>query len=86
MSKAERLHIYPIAAEDRDRARRVVGAGFDVGARPTGENRCPRAGEWFLSGALVEAYQATADLRQEYAIAELMRGTAVSRIDWTPAT
>jgi hypothetical protein len=43
--------------------------------RATGEYRYPRRGEWFLSGAIVEAYRAHSDLSVQYAIAELASGT-----------
>jgi len=35
----------------------------------TGEKRCPRKGEWFLSGAIIEGYKATNDLSTVYHIA-----------------
>ena len=35
----------------------------------TGEKRPPRKGEYFLSGAIVEAYQAYSDLNTPYHIA-----------------
>jgi hypothetical protein len=38
----------------------------------TGEYRTPKKGEWFLSGAIVEAYEAKADLTTVYHIAELV--------------
>lgn len=44
-----------------------------VMAKPTGEKRPPRKGEWFLSGALVEAYYAPNDLSTSYYIAKLVR-------------
>jgi hypothetical protein len=37
----------------------------------TGEFREPRAGDWYLSGAWVEAYQAKHDLSTKYHIARL---------------
>ena len=40
--------------------------------RPTGEFRCPRKGEWFLSGAIVEGYQAKADMIAAFYIGELV--------------
>ncbi len=40
--------------------------------RPTGEFRCPRKGEWFLSGAIVEGYQAKADMSAAFYIGELV--------------
>ena len=39
--------------------------------RPTGEFRPPRRGEWFLSGAIVEGYQAPNDLSMSYHIAKI---------------
>lgn len=41
-------------------------------ARWTGLVRPPRKGEWYLSGALVEAYHAPNDLTATYPIAELV--------------
>lgn len=41
-------------------------------ARFTGEVRPPRSGEWFLSGAIVEAYYAPNDLTSSYPIAEIV--------------
>lgn len=43
-----------------------------IRARYTGEKRPPRKGEWFLSGAIVEAYYSPATLSQSYHIAELV--------------
>lgn len=43
-------------------------AGFE--AVTTGDYRCPREGEWFISGAEPEAYRAVSDLRTPYFIAE----------------
>jgi hypothetical protein len=40
--------------------------------RPTGEFRCPRKGEWFLSGAIVEGHQAKADMSAAFYIGELV--------------
>ncbi len=35
----------------------------------TGEFRAPKKGEWFVSGAIPEAYRALRDMEQEYHIA-----------------
>lgn len=43
-----------------------------VRAKWTGEKRYPKAGEWFLSGAVVEAYRAQKDLSTPYHIAALV--------------
>lgn len=53
----------------------VVRAGGSMLGRPrfyevTGY-RPPRAGEWYLSGAVVEAYKAPADLSSPYLVIEL---------------
>ncbi len=37
-----------------------------------GEKRCPKKNEWYLSGAIVEAYRAPNDLSTEYMIAKLV--------------
>jgi hypothetical protein len=39
----------------------------------TGEKRPPKAGEWYLSGAIVEAYRAPNDLSTPYHIARLVK-------------
>lgn len=43
-----------------------------VRARWTGEKRAPKKGEWYLSGAVIEAYRAPNDLTTAYHIAELV--------------
>ena len=42
-------------------------------AEPTGEHRPPRAGEWYLSGAITAAYRAPGDLSTSYHIARIVR-------------
>lgn len=51
-------------------------------ARATGERRRPKSGEWFLSGAIVEAYRARADMTVERQIARLVVGRMVWRMVW----
>ncbi|RLC88675.1 MAG: hypothetical protein DRJ03_02020 [Chloroflexi bacterium] len=46
-------------------------------AKLTGEFRPPRKGEWFLSGAIPEAYRAPNDLDGAYHIARFVRVRAV---------
>lgn len=46
-------------------------------ARWTGEVRCPRKGEWYLSGAVVESYRAPSDLSHSFHIARLVVGRMV---------
>lgn len=44
----------------------------NVHAMATGEKRPPKRGEWYLSGASVEAYRAPNDLSTPYHIARLV--------------
>ena len=37
----------------------------------TGERRCPKQGEWYLSGAIAAAWRAPNDLSSEYFIARV---------------
>jgi hypothetical protein len=46
----------------------------------TGEFRAPKAGEWFLSGAIPEGYRATNDLSGEYYILKLV--VACKQVTW----
>lgn len=47
--------------------------------RATGEKRCPKKGEWFLSGSKIAAYYSLTDMTgQEYHIGKLVRGEVVS--------
>lgn len=45
----------------------------DVQAVSTGEKRIPKKGEWYISGAIPEAYRAYEDLNFEYIIARLVK-------------
>lgn len=45
----------------------------NVHAQYTGEKRCPKKGEWYLSGSIVEAYLAPNDLSTEFHIAKLVK-------------
>lgn len=45
----------------------------NVKAINTGEMRPPKKGEWYLSGAIVEAYRAPNDLTTAFYIAKLVR-------------
>ena len=46
----------------------------------TGEKRPPKQGEWYLSGAIVEAYRAPNDLSTPYHIAKLVKIQPIERI------
>lgn len=45
----------------------------------TGEKRCPKKGEWYLSGAIILAYRAPNDLSTEFHIAKLVRIETVTK-------
>jgi hypothetical protein len=49
-----------------------------VKAIQTGEFRPPRQGEWYLSGAIVEAYRAPNDLTTDYFLARLVKVKTVT--------
>lgn len=44
-----------------------------IAAVATGDVRCPKKGEWYLSGAIVEAYKAPNDIPSKYQIAALVQ-------------
>ena len=83
VSKSE---LYPLAASERMSREECEHFGAkneglaslgmthkNMRARWTGEKRPPRKGEWYLSGAIVEAYKAANDLTTDYHIARLVR-------------
>lgn len=51
---------------------RIPQGTHPIRAISTGEFRCPKKGEWYLSGAVVEAYRASWDLGSAYHIATLV--------------
>ena len=61
--------IYPIAGGEPLPAGRTYA---DTAALATDERRPPRAGEWFLSGAVVEAYRARHNMATRCTIAVLV--------------
>jgi hypothetical protein len=73
----QRDHAYPIAEDSRGR----IGAyarWHEVRAIWTGEKRPPKAGEWFLSGSIIEAYHMPNDGSQPVPIARLVLGREVT--------
>ena len=60
------MDLYPLAEEYRFRFREPVMA------QATGEKRPPTCGEWYLSGAIVEAYQAPSNLATPFDIARIV--------------
>ena len=57
--------------------------GKGIAGRWTGEKRPPRKGEYYISGAIPQVYRAPNDLRQEHAIARLVRLKVEVRYDIT---
>lgn len=53
-------------------------------ARWTGEKRPPKKGEWYLSGAIVEAYRAPNNLSIPFHIAEIVRVTMIETYEVMP--
>lgn len=51
---------------------KLLGRGRRLMVQYTGEKRRPKKGEWFLSGAVVDGYEAYNDLSQIYHIGELV--------------
>lgn len=66
--------VYPVA----DTVPAKYGTPSQVKARWTGEFREPRQGEWFLSGAIVEAYRAKANMTTKRHIAKLVKARTLT--------
>lgn len=69
--------LYPVADEELS----AVPGDWERKAarvRATGEYRAPKAGEWWLSGAIVEGYHSPYDLRDPQHIGVLVRGETVT--------
>ena len=78
------MQIYNLA--DRVTNAQAESLGFaygqkvrDVHAILTGERRPPRKGEWYLSGAIPEAYRAPNDLSTPYQICRLVKTRTETR-------
>lgn len=69
--RLSRTGLYPIVGWLSPRELGEGGLNANVRARWTGEKRPPRKGEWYLSGAIIEAYRAPNDLTQSFHIAKL---------------
>lgn len=65
---------FPLADPPTNDDLSALGLTDKVGIRAmaTGEKRPPRKDEWYLSGAIVEAYRASNDLSSDYYIAKLV--------------
>lgn len=51
---------------------KALGGTYFLRVETTGEFRCPKQGEWYVSGAVVEGYRAPANLGIEFHIARLV--------------
>ncbi len=58
----------------------TFGPAKNLKAQWTGKKRCPKAGEWYLSGSIIEAYKAFNDLSTPYHIAKLVRTETVTTV------
>lgn len=71
------MKTYPLgdymSLAERDSLLKGQPKGVCVKAISAGETREPKKGEWFLSGARIEAYKAHNDLTSNYPIAKLVR-------------
>jgi hypothetical protein len=84
MEKIWQEYRYPVAQSDQSQAKREAGTDMVV-AHWTGEpRRLIRKGEWYLSGAIIEAYRAPSDLSMKFHPAKLLRG--VTTVRWEPVT
>lgn len=57
----------------KERERLGVSSKFSLGVRPTGEFRPPKAGEWYLSGAIPEGYRTMGGLLTSFYICKLVK-------------
>lgn len=78
---------FPLASGEKPADPELRAIGFlcdmprtDIRAVWTGEKRKPRKGEWYLSGAIIEAYKSPNDLSTEFHIAKLVRCTREYRV------
>lgn len=72
------LKLYPLGdrlsiAEQKQFNLKPMDYHGNIKAIYQGEKRCPRKGEWYLSGAEVHAYRASNDLSSVYMIAKLVK-------------
>lgn len=77
----ERLRLkglYPVA----DYVPNIKGVGlWNIRAQWTGAKRCPKKGEFYLSGSPISAYRAFEDLTSEYHIARLVEVREVKSLE-----
>lgn len=65
---------YPVMDAVTLEVKQALGAtgGFRMVAQWTGVYGVPEKGDWYLSGAIIEAYQAKGDMSEEFPIAKLV--------------
>jgi hypothetical protein len=59
----------------------VEGKPNNIRAQWTGAKRCPKKGEFYLSGSPISAYRAFEDLTSEYHIARLVEVREVKSLE-----
>lgn len=73
------------AEEIETKRRQLLGLSpshsHDVYAEATGEKRPPKKGEWYLSGAIAEAWRAPNDLTTPYHLARLVRIQRITTVN-----
>lgn len=67
------MRTYPAIRYHHLADRPVGSSGMDSMGVLTGEFRAPKAGEWYLSGAIPEGYRAPNDLTQAFYILRIVR-------------
>ena len=71
--------LFPLVDYCASRKLRTLFPGSDwwvaqhrLRAKPTGEFRCPKEDEWYISGAIPEAYHAQNNLSNKFNIAKIV--------------
>lgn len=70
--KVIKNNFYPLADYHFMQFNNIKPEGYFIRARAKGEKRNPLKGEWYLSGAIIEAYQAKSDMTTPFHIAEIV--------------
>ena len=69
--------LFPLAYEEHIPPR--FGPRHLIRVRYTGEMRPPKAGEWYIAGAIPEGWRAPGDYRTAFHIAELVKIEVTTR-------
>lgn len=75
--------LYPLVDQYPGTFNKEQHFGRDLRAQATGEFRPPKAKEWYLSGAIIEAYRAKADMTTAYHIARIVRVARTTHVTET---